>query len=167
VNWSPPFAGGTHTALPLADRNLLIVADEATTMNCANGVPRIWVLDVRVPENPVPISTFPVPAEEDYCGKGGKFGPHNLHENRPGSFQSSELIFATYLNAGLRVYDIRNPFQPAEIGSYVPGPPQRMVDHRPQAPRVVQSGDLFVDREGVIYLTDPNAGLHILQYEGQ
>ena len=29
-------------------------------------------------------STFPTPAEEDYCAKGAKFGPHNLHENRPG-----------------------------------------------------------------------------------
>ncbi len=28
-------------------------------------------------------------SEEDYCAKGAKFGPHNLHENRPGSLQSS------------------------------------------------------------------------------
>jgi hypothetical protein len=27
-----------------------------------------------------------------------RIGPHNLHENRPGSFVSSELIFATYQN---------------------------------------------------------------------
>ena len=29
-NWCPPFGGGTHNALPLHDRNLLVVADEAT-----------------------------------------------------------------------------------------------------------------------------------------
>ena len=29
TNWSPPFAGGTHSALPLVDRGLCIVADEA------------------------------------------------------------------------------------------------------------------------------------------
>jgi hypothetical protein len=28
-----------------------------------------------------------------------RIGPHNLHENRPGSFVSSELIFAIYQNA--------------------------------------------------------------------
>ena len=28
-NWSPPFGGGTHTALPLPDRDLLVVLDEA------------------------------------------------------------------------------------------------------------------------------------------
>ena len=166
LNWCPPFPGGTHTALPLPDRSLLVVADEATTVNCANGVPRIWLIDVRAPANPVPISTFPVPSEADFCRKGGKFGPHNLHENRPASFQSSDLIFATFLNAGLRVYDIRNAYQPAEVGHYVPPAPQRLVDTRPNAPRVVQSGDLFVDREGLIYLTDPNAGMHILEFKG-
>ena len=28
-NWSPPFGGGTHNCLPLPDRDLLIVLDEA------------------------------------------------------------------------------------------------------------------------------------------
>jgi hypothetical protein len=28
-NWSPPFGGGTHNCLPLPDRNLLVVLDEA------------------------------------------------------------------------------------------------------------------------------------------
>ncbi len=166
TNLSPPFTGGTHTALPLPDRNLLIVADEATTVNCANGVPRIWVVDTRRPESPVPISTLPVPREVDYCAKGGKFGPHNLHENRPGSFQSSDIVFATYLNAGVRAYDLRDPFQPIEVAHYVPPAPARMIDSRPNAPAVVQSGDLFVDKEGLIYLTDPNAGLYVLQFEG-
>jgi hypothetical protein len=165
LNWCPPFAGGTHTALPLADRKLLVVADEATTVNCGNGIPRVWIVDVRHPANPVPISTLPIPNEVDYCKKGGKFGPHNLHENRPGSFQSSDLIFATYLNAGVRVYDIRDPFHPSEVAHYVPPAPARMIDTRPNSPKVVQSGDLFVDSHGLIYLTDPNAGLHILQYE--
>ena len=167
VNWCPPFTGGTHTALPLVDRHLLVVADEATTVDCANGIPRIWVLDIRAPGKPVPISTLPVPLGQDYCKKGGKFGPHNLHENRPGSFQSSELIFATYLNAGVRAYDLRDPFRPRETAHYVPPAPERMIDSRPNVPHVIQSGDLFVDRDGLIYLTDPNAGLYVLQYEGE
>src|SRR5712671_2373889 len=167
VNWCPPFTGGTHTALPLVDRHLLVVADEATTVDCANGIPRIWVLDIRAPGKPVPISTLPVPLGQDYCKKGGKFGPHNLHENRPGSFQSSELIFATYLNAGVRAYDLWDPFRPRETAHYVPPAPERMIDSRPNAPHVIQSGDLFVDRDGLIYLTDPHAGLYVLQYEGE
>jgi hypothetical protein len=165
-NWSPPFAGGTHTPLPLPDRNLLIVADEATSNNCTNGIAYTWVLDVRAPENPVTIATLPTPREENFCAKGGKFGPHNLHENRPDSFQSTRLVFATYHNAGLRVYDIADPYQPKQAGYFVPPPPERLIDFRPNAARVIQSCDVFVDVNGVMYMTDTNAGLYILQYEG-
>ena len=75
---------------------------------------------------------MPIPTEADYCAKGGNFGPHNLWENRPGAFQSSRFIFATYHNAGVRVYDIENPFQPREVGFFVPPDPERMFDPRPE-----------------------------------
>lgn len=163
--WSPPFPGGTHTALPLPDRNLVIVADEATAPGCSNGLSYIWIFDVRAPQNPVSISTFSTPDEEDFCNKGGKFGPHNLHENRPGSLQSSNLIFATYQNAGLRVYDISNAFSPKEVAYYVPSAPKQIIDPRPNTPAIAQSSDVFVDEDGHIFMTDANAGLHILQYQ--
>src|SRR5215831_18305898 len=76
--------------------------DEAVLDHQEDGLKLIWIFDNRVRANPVSISTFPTPAEADYVQKGGHFGPHNLHENRPGSFVSSELIFATYQNAGMR-----------------------------------------------------------------
>lgn len=165
-NWSPPFGGGTHTALPLPDRNLLIVLDEAVLDNQEDGEKLIWVFDIRDPGNPVSISTFPQPDEIDYVKKGAHFGPHNLHENRPGSFISSSLIFATYQNAGVRVYDISNPYQPKETGALVPAAPQKMVDKRPGRPRVIQSCDVFVDAQGLVYSTDYNAGLSIIEYRG-
>jgi hypothetical protein len=165
-NWDPPFGGGTHSPLPLPDRDLLVVADEANFANCSLGLRYIWIFDVREPSNPISISTCPIPDEADYCAKGGNFGPHNLWENRPGGLQSSDLIFATLHNAGVRAYDIRNPFQPREVGYYVPPNPERMMDPRPNRPQVILSSDVFVDPQGVMYLTDSNAGLNILQFEG-
>ncbi|MBN3055480.1 LVIVD repeat-containing protein [Pectobacterium brasiliense] len=165
-NWSPPFGGGTHTALPLPDRDLLIVLDEAVLDNQEDGEKLIWVFDIREPSNPVSIATFPQPKETDYVKKGAHFGPHNLHENRPGSFISSSLIFATYQNAGVRAYDISNPYQPKETGALVPAAPARMVDKRPGRPQIIQSCDVFVDAEGIIYSTDYNAGLSIIEYRG-
>ena len=122
-NWSPPFGGGTHNCLPLPDRDLLVVLDEAVLDHQEDGVKHIWMFDIREPANPISISTFPTPDEADYAAKGGHFGPHNVHENRPGSFVSSELIFATYQNAGIRVYDIRDPFRPVETAALVPATP--------------------------------------------
>jgi hypothetical protein len=165
-NYAPPFGGGAHTPLPLPGRKLLVLADEATTASCGNGLAYTWMIDVRAPDNPVSIATLPTPDEEDFCAKGAKFGPHNLHENRPGSMQTEDLIFATYHNAGLRIYDIRDAFQPKQVGYFVPPPPEKIVDQRPNPTKIIQSCDVYVAPTGVMYLTDTNAGLYILQYEG-
>ncbi len=165
-NWSPPFGGGTHNCLPLPDRDLLVVLDEAVLDHQEDGLKLIWLFDIRAPENPVSISTFPTPTEADYVAKGAHFGPHNIHENRPGSFVSSELIFATYQNAGVRVFDIRDQYRPVEVGALVPPAPRRLVDHRPNRACVIQSTDVFVDRNGIVYCTDYNAGLYIMEYLG-
>jgi hypothetical protein len=165
-NWSPPFAGGTHSALPLLDRNLLIVADEAVQDIDQEPLKPIWVIDIRTPKNPVTIATFPVPSEQDYLAKGGHFGPHNLHENRPGSFQSSKTIFATYQNAGVRAYDISNQYRPEEIGWFVPPTPTRWMEPLRGRKKVLHTADVFVSTEGLVYITDYDAGLYILQWDG-
>jgi len=78
---------------------------------------------------------------------------------------SKEEFFATYRNAGLRIYDIRNAFEPKQIGYFVPPPPEKIVDQRPNPAKVTQSCDIFVAGDGLMYLTDTKAGLYILQYE--
>jgi hypothetical protein len=165
-NWSPPFGGGTHNCLPLPDRDVLVVLDEAVLDHQEDGLKLIWVFDNRERANPVSISTCPTPVEADYKAKDGHFGPHNIHENRPGSFVSSQLIFATYQNAGIRVFDISNAFAPREVGALVPPQPAGIMDRRPNRPRVIQSADVFVDAGGLIYATDYNAGLYILEFTG-
>jgi hypothetical protein len=164
---TPPFGGGTHNCLPLLDRDLLVVLDEAVLDHQEDGIKHIWVFDNRDKANPAVLATFPQPAEADYKSKGGHFGPHNLHENRPGTFVSSDTIFTTFQNAGVRVFDIRDPRKPVEVGAWVPPAPSRMMDHRPNRARVIQSADVFVDAAGLIYATDYNAGLFILEYQGR
>jgi hypothetical protein len=165
MNWSPPFPGGTHTALPLPRRNLLVVADEANAEACAKGTFHTFVVDIRAVDNPVPISTLPTPSERDFCARG-TFGPHNLHENRPGSLTSEDTIFATYNNAGVRVFDIRDAFSPKEIAYWVPPVPARLIDPRPNVTLAAKSADVYVTKEGLMYVSDWNAGLNVLQFEG-
>ena len=57
--------------------------------------------------------------------------------------------------------------QKKEVGYFVPPNPKRMMDPRPNRAQVTQSNDCYVDPNGLMYLTDQNAGLYILQYEGQ
>jgi hypothetical protein len=162
----PPFGGGTHNCLPLDDRELLVVLDEAVLDHQEDGVKNIWVFDNKTKSDPKILSTFPQPGDADYKTKGGHFGPHNLHENRPGTFVSSELIFTTYQNAGVRVFNISDASKPKETGAWVPPAPAQMMDHRPNRARVIQSADVFVDKAGLVYSTDYNGGLYILEYNG-
>ena len=162
-NWSPPYGGGTHNALPLPDRDLLVVADEAVLDNCEDGLKHIWMFDIREPSNPISISTFPIPDEADYPAKGAHFGPHNIYENRPDGMVSSDTIYSTYQNAGIRVTDIRNPYRPEELAAFVPPAPNRLMDKRPGRPRIVQSCDVWVSVDGLVYANDYNAGLFIME----
>lgn len=163
---APRWAGGTHTALPLPARDLLVIADEAVADELADGLKYTWVFNIAQPANPVSIAAFPTPAEADYACKGGHFGPHNLHENRPGSFVSDTLIFATYQNAGVRAVDIADPYRPHEAGVLVPAGPDRIIDPRPGRPKVVQTADVFATASGIVYATDYNAGLTVAEYTG-
>ena len=165
INWTPPFAGGTHTPLPLPGRKLVLVAEESNAENCEKGMFYTWIVDVRNDANPLPIGALPSPKDRNYCTMGN-FGPHNLHENRPGSYQSEETIFATYHNAGVRVFDIKNAFEPKEIGYWVPPAPKKLVDTHTGVALAPQSCDVYVRPDGLIYVSDWNAGLHVLQYEG-
>lgn len=165
-NWSPPFQGGTHNCLPLADRDLLVVLDEAVLDDYEDGRKNIWIFDIREPANPISIATMPAPADRDYRHVGAHYGPHNIHENRPGTFQSSQIIFSTWQNAGVRVYDISNEYEPREVGALVPPPPASLMDRRPGKKKIIQSCDIFVDKAGLIYVTDYNAGLYIMEYGG-
>ena len=164
--WSPPFGGGTHNALPLPGRDLLVVVDETVLDHGEDGIKPIWIFDNQIKHNPISIATCPAPNDRDYRAMGGHFGPHNIHENRPSAFISEDLIFATYQNAGVRVYDIRDPFRPVEVGACVPPPPARMVDPRPNRASVLHSADVNVDAAGLVYCTDFNAGLSVMEFLG-
>jgi hypothetical protein len=165
INWTPPFAGGSHTPLPLPGRKLVLLAEESNAEKCEKGMFYTWVIDVREDTNPLPIGSLPAPKDRNYCTMGN-FGPHNLHENRPGSYQSEQTVFATYHNAGVRVFDIRNAFEPKEIAFWVPPAPKKLVDTHTGVALAPQSCDVYVTPDGLIYVSDWNAGLHVLQYEG-
>ena len=153
-------AGGhpyTHTALPLGDRGLIIATDEAIDPDRTGAPKDIHVVDITDERAPREIATFPVP--EGRPTHGLRFGPHNLHENRPGTFQSDTIVYATYFSAGLRVYDTRDPGLVAEIARFVPDAP------RGQA--VTQLNDLLVDEDGTVFVTDRHhGGLYILRPTG-
>jgi len=162
--------------VPLTDRvpdshggtkDYVMVLDEAIADNCADQVKYVWSVDIRDKTKPVTVATFPTPTEQDYCRLGGHFGPHNLHENRPGSFQSSRADVRDLSKRRCPRVQHEQSNAPEEVGYYVPsGDIETGWTPAPTAPRVAHSADVFVDAQGLIYVTDFNAGLHILEFKG-
>lgn len=131
------------------------------------------LIDVSDEATPRLVSTFPLPAPpegapfKNFCEFGGRFGPHNQHQAQHQSvmMQNDNLIYMTYFNAGLRIFDISDERLPVEVGYFVlPVPEAR----RGLLPKTMspQSEDVLVDARGCTYVSDKNHGVYILRLEG-
>lgn len=141
--------GATHTALPLHGRGLVVVTDEQQIDGPHAPTRGIHLVDVTEPAAPRYLRALPEPAAS-FRTLPARFGAHNLHENRAGSYQSDRLVFATYFSGGVRVYDLADPDDPREIAHWVPAPPPGR--------EVTQSNDLFVDEGGLIWVSERHTG---------
>jgi hypothetical protein len=159
---SPPYHGFMHTAVPLFDRGLMIVTDESTSDAAADWPKLVWVLDIRDESRPVPISTLPLPPVEAFANRGGRYGSHNIHENpaSPTAWKSDTIVLGTFYSAGVRAFDISNPYQPQEVGYYIPETPVG-------SPKgAIQLNDVFVDERGIVYTVDRFVGgLYVLEMD--
>ena len=161
-DYHPPYPGFTHTVLPLFSRGVMIVSDEATRERGEDWPKLLWVVDVRDETNPVPIATCPLPPLSEFKDCGGRYGAHNLHENRPapGAWSSDSIVVGTFFNGGVRVHDVSNPFQPEEVAYYVPEAP------RGSRAGAVQINDVLVDERRVVYAVDRLiGGLYTLELQ--
>jgi hypothetical protein len=166
LNWCPPYAGFAHTSMPLPGRGLLVEVCEAHAAAHERVVDRrIWMIDIRDERQPVMISSFPRPKPrkkwgvESFFDLGGRFGPHNIHENYAGSLVSESIIFSTWFNGGMRIHDISDPDRPEEIGFFRPPAPEGQP--------TIQLNDLYVDTDRLCYVGDRvNGGLYVAEYTG-
>ena len=80
----------------------------------------MFVVDITDDSKPFGVANFQVPHQPgDYCTRGGRFGPHQTQENLTPIYHK-RIVFVAWFNAGVRAVDIRDPYQPKEIGYYVP-----------------------------------------------
>ncbi len=163
LDYHPPYNGFTHTVMPLLERDLLVVTDEAGGDEGRDWPKLLWMVDVREETNPIMISSMPTP--DGFVGLhriGGRIGAHNIHENdpEPGCARLINTVVATWFSAGLRVYDIANPYRPEEIAAFLP--------ETPVGQRGCRISDVFVDDRGIVYALDrAKGGLYVLEYTGK
>ena len=139
--------------------------DDATAADSArNGTDEV---------HPWPVSTFQVPeADEGFCARGGRFGPHGTQWSMNDPFYKNVQVFS-WFNAGMRAVDVRDPFEPREIAYYIPAT-TATTDQRcvtiggvERCKTAIQTNNVEVDDRGLVYLVDrANTGLHIVELTG-
>jgi hypothetical protein len=189
----PGFQG--HQALRKRDL-LLVVSEAARADNCGQNFPSdqllqgraaphlAFLLDISHESTPWPLSTFRVQETQgDYCGRGGRFGAHSSAESFYPPYYGKIAIFA-WFNAGVRIWDIRDPFAVHEVGYFVPPANKNTVPTcknaetkeggefgTPTGPDSCKAAgvtnNVEVDDRGYIYAADrAGSGLHILKLTG-
>jgi hypothetical protein len=153
LDWSPPFACPTHTALPVpfavGGRRLMIVSDEDVDRIQPGPPAFLWLVDITHEARPVPFASFQV--------EGVDGGPQPTFT---GCHQPCEEVRGTeipiaWFAQGLRIVDIARPHAPREVAWFLPPVPEG-------ADRV-SSNDVALDARGLLYLIDRKRGLHILE----
>jgi hypothetical protein len=181
---------GAHTAFPLlqmplpefaksrvgAVRDFVMIVSEATgrANGCQDAHQMVWFADVSVETRPMTVSTFSVPeASGNYCERGVRFGAHSSNESMAPVFHK-RLAFITYFAGGLRALDIRNPYQPKEVGYFIPAMTEATekrcfkIDGQERCTTSIQSNNVETDDRGYIYVVDrANTGMHILALTGE
>jgi hypothetical protein len=180
---------GAHTSLPLgkfkipefahdkdgSEHDIIMVVGETFREECGEPRQMVWFVDDTIEAKPMVVSHWTVPeATGNFCARGGRFGSHSSNENMGPPFYQ-KLSFITFFNAGVRVLDIRNPYEPREVGYFIPSitkaTQQRcgMIGGQQRCSNaVIQSNNAESDDRGYIYLADrSNTGLHILELTGE
>ena len=184
-----------HTAMPLGDRPYAIVTTEGErvryfsnerlegmfhkiTTQPMNIIGMVELADIK---NPSLISVFPYPeVPEGYThgtnfnivdGVRAVFGPHNMFDafGQDCYEHRDDRVYNCYFHAGLRVYDVSDPFMPKEIAYFLPPDPQgenwfdtEEGDLLP-GPKVAITEDILVDDRGYIYITTFQDGLYVVK----
>jgi hypothetical protein len=160
---SPP-GRGPHTVSPIdyatvpnfdgesLPRKYAFVTDELGE-ECEPGIvkSKSYMFDITHESHPMPVSTYQVPVG-DFCTRGGNFGPHQHaeHVNSELNRFQDKLAFIAYLNAGIRVVDLSDPYHLREVGHFIP-----KTNIPGSAP--VQLTDVDIDHRGLLYGSDRSA----------
>jgi hypothetical protein len=179
---------GAHTTLPLlkmpiaefakdkggSPRDMVMIVDEEILNECQEPRQMVWFADVTIETRPMIVSNYTVPeASGHFCERGGRFGAHSSNESAAPVFYE-KLVFITFFNAGVRALDIRDPFNPREVGHFIPAITEQTdkrcvkVDGKDRCKVAIQSNNVEVDERGYIYVVDrANTGMHILEVTGE
>lgn len=183
-----------HSVLPLGNRPYVVVSTEGERPRyfCNEATEGLFKKIVTQPMNmlgiaeitdktkPSLISVFPYPeVPEGYThgtnfnivdGVRVPFGPHNIFDAfGPDVYEKrDDRVYCSYFGAGLRIYDVSDPYVPKEIAYFMPPDPEKLLfdnaaHNLVPGPKVAIAEDVLVDDRGYIYFDTYMDGLYIVR----
>jgi hypothetical protein len=109
--------GSSHTAMPSIDGNTLVIAEERLNGN-------VLIYDISAiddPDDPDPLPPPKILNRSNVCHNGNCLDAHTPHHVH----MHGNLMFITWYEAGLTVFNIANPANPVFVGAFdtFPGGP--------------------------------------------
>jgi hypothetical protein len=151
-------------------RDIVMIVDEQILNECQEPRQMVFFVDVTVETRPMVISNFNVSAEPgNHCERGGRFGAHSSNESTDPIY-FKKVAFVTWFNGGVRAIDVRDPYNPKQIGYFIPAITEATdkrcikVDGQDRCKVAIQSNNVETDDRGYVYVVDrANTGMHILE----
>lgn len=162
-----------HTVIPYWDKKILYVSGEPKLANCKEPLPLMAMVDNSDPKAPMMMSVFPTPRPpadspwKNFCEKPGRLGPHNVNTeiHNPDVAPPSDLLHVAYFTAGMRVFDIKDPRLPTEVGWFLPAEPDHPTRSQSGMLQTSISQETLTDARGNIFLME-SGGLWALKDTG-
>ncbi|OZI67277.1 LVIVD repeat-containing protein [Bordetella genomosp. 11] len=147
-------------------QNLVIAIPEALESDCREPFHTSYVVDVKDPANPRIVGLFPRPLPhpdapyKDFAMARGRFSSRVMqHWIAPGQSRP-DIVALSYLNAGLRVFDISDPTAPKEVAYFVPPRDGDIDDY--MSWRRGTSEAVFIEWDRKLIWLSTHAGLYCL-----
>ncbi len=178
---------GAHTTFPMlgmpidefasngfATRDIVMIVNEATRNECKpQAREMVFFADITVETHPMVVSNYTVKEKTGhFCDRGGRFGAHSSQESMAPVFYK-KLAMIAFFNAGLRVLDVRDPYEPKEIAHFIPSITEATdkrcirVGDEQKCKVAIQTNNVETDDRGYIYIVDrANTGMHVLELTG-
>jgi hypothetical protein len=179
---------GAHTTFPMlrmpiaefandkdgSTRDMVMIVDEAILNECQEARQMVWFADITVENRPMVVSNYTASESSgNFCQRGGRFGAHSSNESMAPIFYK-KMAFIAFFNGGVRALDIRNPYQPKEVGYFVPAITEKTdkrcvkVDGQDRCKVAIQTNNVETDDRGYVYIVDrANTGMHVLELTGE
>ncbi len=168
IDYSPPAAPGTHSAVAIPGRDIALVTDEVYPIPYAAGCPWGWArfVDFSNPAKPAIVGEYRL-AENDPTVCPANNGPMLVTYTAHNQTVTESLAVVTWHAGGILVLDTTDPTAPERLARFKPEPlPSVQTEDPALGGDPVLMWSYPIIKDGLIYVVDIRNGLYVLEYTG-